>query len=290
MSDDRHDMRGYSPDSHEAKAIAALRRLPRAAVDPVARGKARMAFLAAAAGPISGSDPGPVISSAEPPAVDGESRRSGRFGNLMGVIAVMAALLAVAIFGRTPTEEWIVLDVVNPAGVEAPAGSELVKGGRMEPGNIVLAEGTELELQLGDRLRFRMMPGTGLELPEGPGRWFNRDRELTLASGEIYGTTGGNKLGFPLDFQTDELTANLTGTTFAVFRTPEASCVCLWEGGITVTPTAEGAKPTVLPPKRRIWIFKDGRPAEVMPLSDMETMKLQMTADMGLAPAPDANP
>ncbi len=268
MSDDRQDMRGFPPDSHEAKAIAALRRLPRAGADPVAKDRARAAFLAAA----------------EP------QRRIHRFGNLMAAVAVMAALLAVAIIGRSPTERWMVLDVVNPTGVEAPEGSGITKGGSLEPGAIVCAEGTELEVQLGERLRFRMMPGTRLELPQAPGRWFNRSREMNIASGEIYGTTGGQKLGFPLKFSTAELSAQLTGTTFAVFRTDEASCVCLWEGGITVTPTAEGTQPTILEPQRRVWVFRDGRPAEVLPLSDMETMKLQMTADNGIAPIPDNNP
>lgn len=266
MSDDRRDMRGYPPDSHEAKALSALRRLPRAGADPEARDRARAAFLAAAAS-----------------ADTDQARRSSRFGNLLGAVAVMAALLAVAIFGRAPTDEWIVLDVVNPAGVEAPAGSGLNKGDVIEPGTLACAPDAELEVQLGDRLRFRMMPGTRIELPAGPGRWFNRGRELSLASGEIYGTTGGNKLDFPLEVITDELTAQLTGTTFAVFRTDEGSCVCLWEGGITVTPAATPTEPTFLEPQRRVWVYRDGRPREVLPLTDMEIMKLRMTSDGGLA-------
>lgn len=262
MTDDRRDMRGFPPDSPEAKALSALRRLPRAGADPVTRDKARAAFLATAGEPES---------------------RSARFVNLVSAVAVMAALLAVAIFGRAPTDEWIVLDVVNPAGVEAPAGSALAVGAVIEPGFVSLAPGTELELQLGDRLRFRMMPGTEIELPAGPGRWFNRSREFHLVSGEIFGTTGGHRLGFDLDFLTEELKAELTGTTFAVFCTDDGSCVCLWEGGITVTPIATNDEPTILDPKRRVWIYKDDREREVLPLSDMETMKLQMMADGGLA-------
>ena len=270
MSDDRHDVTGYPAASDEARAISALRRLPRAGADPEVRGRARQAFLA--------EPPVPMPARSRP--------HIWSAGGLAAATTALAALLAVFIIGRMPTEQWVVLDVVNPAGVEAPAGSGLQKGALLEPGVVACAEGTELEVQLGERLRFRMMPGTRLELPAGPGRWFGRHRELKVAAGEIFGTTGGNKLGFPLEFQTRELTAHLTGTTFAVFRTDQGSCVCLWEGGITVTPTAETQAPTVLEPQSRVWVYRDGRPAEVLPLTDMEIMKLQMTADMGLAHTP----
>ncbi len=105
---------------------------------------------------------------------------------------------------------------------------------------------------------------------------------MKLDSGEIYGTSGGQKLDYDLAFVTDELSARMTGTTFAVFRTDEASCVCLWVGGIDVTSSA-GGEVVTLEPRSRVWIYRDGRAPEVLPLSDMETMKLQMTDEAGLA-------
>jgi ferric-dicitrate binding protein FerR (iron transport regulator) len=134
-----------------------------------------------------------------------------------------------------------------------------------------------------------MIPGTALELPRPPGRWFGRDRELTLTAGEIYGTSGGRTLDFDLTFATGELQAQLTGTTFAVFRTDTASCVCLWEGGIAVTPLVGPAETIDLEVKRRVWVFKDGRAPAILPLSDMEVMKLQMIHEAGLAEAPTAD-
>ena len=41
-----------------------------------------------------------------------------------------------------------------------------------------------------------------------------------------------------------------------------------------------------LEPLSRVWIYRDGRAHEVLPLSDMETMKLQMTEEAGLASNP----
>nr|MEE4269666.1 FecR family protein [Candidatus Krumholzibacteria bacterium] len=268
MSDDRKHVQGQGPDSQETRALAALRRLPRAQAPVEARDRARAAFLEGAR------------ASAPPPP---QSAHKSRRGFLWSTVGLAAALVAAFLFGSTPSDQWVVLDVVQPEGVTAPGGQALATGHRLEAGTLVTAPGSEVELQLGDRLRFRMLPGTRLELPAAPGRWFDRGRELTLSSGEIYGTTGGQKLGFPLVFATEELTASLTGTTFAVFRTPEASCVCLWEGGITVVPVSGEVAPIVLPELRRVWVYRDGRAPEILPLSDMETMKLQMTEEAGLA-------
>lgn len=285
MSDDRINQQGSSSGNQETQALRALRRLPRAVAPVEARAQARAAFLSGARPAAPGlSD----IPAAPPglPVTDPITARKQRRPFLMTAVGLAAAMLAVVLFGRMPAEQWVVLDVVQPDGVSAPAGQLLAIGDRLESGTLVTAADSELEVQLGERLRFRMLPGTSLELPAAPGRWFDRSRRLELASGEIYGTTGGNPVGFPLLFATDELTAALTGTTFAVFRTPEASCVCLWEGSITVVPNQPGVAPIALPELRRVWVYRDGRAPVILPLSDMETMKLQMTQDAGLAVPP----
>ena len=246
----------------EQRALAALARLPRATASDETRTRTRQAFLDAAAPPVAPPRP-----------------RRSRWAVLLA--AAVLGVLAVAMIGRRPAETWVVLDVVQPEGVTV-AGQPLGAERTVTGGVITTAAGSELELQLGRSLRFRMMPGTQLDLPEPPGRWFGRARRFEVAAGEMYGTTGGRKLDFALEFATLELKADLTGTTFAVFRTAEASCVCLWEGGITVTPTRDETA-IELQPGQRVWVFRDGRPAEVLPLSDMETMKLRMMQDAGIA-------
>ena len=256
MSDDR----SQSPNAEEQRALSALRRLPRAEASAEARARTRAAFLAVA-----------------PPVA--QARRRNRWIGLLA--AAVLGVLAVVMMGRQPTAEWVVLDVVDPAQIATPGGPPAV-GDVVTAGPIATAAGAELELQLGDQLRLRLRPESELDLPSAPGRWFDRTRRLDLHAGEVYGTTGGQSLTFDLSFATGELQAGLTGTTFAVFRTDEASCVCLWEGGIRVHPLAGG--PTVdLVPGQRVWIYKDGRPPEILPLSDMETMKLQMMQEAGVA-------
>lgn len=261
MSDDRHNNRGLDPASFEGQAIAALRRLPRARASAGAKVQARKAFLSPVADRSIWNNP---ISFLAP-------------------VALLAAVMAVLIIGSLPDNQWVVLDVVGPEGVVTPAGTDLAVGTRITSGILTTAAGSELELQLGDQLRFRLQPGTRIKLPKAPGRWFRKDRELLLTSGEIYGTTGGGKLDFPMRFYTEELSATLTGTTFAVFRTEEASCVCLWEGGITVTPATDLESPVLLEAGQRVWVYKDDRLPEVLPLNDMEIMKLRMTNDAGIS-------
>lgn len=141
---------------------------------------------------------------------------SGLSISAMPLGKVAAALLSVAAFawlGAQPELEWVVLDVVGPASLESDAGSPLEPGRLLTAGRLATGAEPELEVQLGDRLRFRLLPGTDLELPRAPGRWFDRSRRLPLESGEIYGTSGGGALGFDLAFATDELEMRLAGTS-----------------------------------------------------------------------------
>jgi ferric-dicitrate binding protein FerR (iron transport regulator) len=256
-----------SDQNNEQHMMATLRRLPPATASAEARHRALEAFMAGA------------IQDGGIPKITEKPRSRSRWAAML--MAAALGVMAVILYGWQPESTWVVLDTVEAGGITVD-GRPVALGESIGSGAIVVAPGSELELQLGQSLRVRLLAGTQLDLPAGPGRWFNRDRNLKLDSGEIYGTTGGQELGFPLAFLTDELMARMTGTTFAVFRTPEASCVCLWEGGIDVS-SLESGEVVTLDPRSRVWIYRDGRAPEILPLSDMETMKLQMTNDAGLA-------
>jgi ferric-dicitrate binding protein FerR (iron transport regulator) len=259
-----------SENVNDQQLMAALRRLPMATASAQAKELARAAFLA---GAVSEGD-----------LTEGRDERRGRSRWATLLLAAALGILAVFLYGWQPEASWVVLDTVEEGGITVD-GKPLAVGDSFTGGDIVVAAGSELELQLGEDLRVRLLSGTSLELPQGPGRWFGRSRKLELQRGEIFGTSGSGELGFDLAFVTGELSARLTGTTFAVFRTDEASCVCLWVGGIDVTALGTGEVIT-LEPQSRVWIYRDGRAPEVMPLSDMETMKLQMIDEAGLANPP----
>jgi ferric-dicitrate binding protein FerR (iron transport regulator) len=267
------------PTPAEQKALAALASLPRPRPSAAAREKARAAFL--------GQDrPGAEVSAPPEP-----TRRSRRWLAIPLAAALVAVMLVAGWYGLQPRSQWFVTDVVSPAGIvaEAPA---LATGAEVEAGLVITGAESELELQLGQELRFRMLPSSQIQLPAPPARWFGQPRTLRLEQGEIYGTTGGQELSFLLQFETLEVTAQLAGTTFAVFRTDEGSCVCLWTGGIVVTPRDSG-QAVALEPETKFYVYTDGRPNEVQPIDDMERMKLSMMHEGGIIPrqiSPEGNP
>ena len=206
-----------SDQNNEQLLMTTLRRLPRAVASSEARQRARAAFMAGAV-----QD---GATQAEAPPKHTEKRRSRWAAMLMA--AALGVLAVVFLYGWQSPDQWVVLDAVEAGGI-AVEGRTVAVGESFGSGSVAVAAGSELELQLGHSLRVRLLAGTELELPSGPGRWFGIDRTLKLDNGEIFGTTGGQKLGFNLAFVTDELSARMTGTTFAVFRTDTTSCVCLW--------------------------------------------------------------
>lgn len=262
MSDDRRHNDPQPPDRDAGRALAVLARLPRSTAPESARENAHTVFLHGSV-----------------------KRSSRRWVNLL--MAATLGLLAVFWFGSQPTQEWIVLDLKSPHNVHISGSTELAIGSSLDSGLINVGAESEMTIQLGEKLRLTLLPETSLTLPKPPGRWFNRNRRMPITAGEIYGTSGSRRLGFDLVFSTDELEARLTGTTFAVFRTDSTSCVCLWEGGIAVTPLVGGHEIIDLDVLHRVWIYKDGRDPEIGTLDANETMKLQMTHDVGIVSKSD---
>lgn len=255
--------------TEDLQALEALR-AARDSVAPsdAARERARAAFLEA------------------PGEQDGAPRRAPapRRRRWMATVAAaaMIAVLAVLWFGSTPSETWRVLGVSGPMQVTLDGTAvELPTGTLLDGGSFVVGDSTEVELGWG-KLRLRLRPGTEVTVPAAPGRWFGRRRVLHLTAGEAYGSSGLAGVGFDLRLQTPEAEARLLGTTFAVFRTGDATCFCLYRGGLEVTP--RGSESFELPVQRRVYIYDDGRPPSIEELDAGETMKLRMVDDAALAP------
>ncbi len=283
MSDDRRHNDPQPPDRDAGRALTVLARLPRSSAPESARESARMAFLHGSV--VERLDQADDTKTPEPPRNSGKSS-AGRWVSML--MAAALGMLAVFWFGSQPTQDWIVLDIQTPDGISIVGDNALAVGTPLESGLITTGPESEMTIQLGHKLRLTLLPETSLTLPKPPGRWFNRSRRMPITSGEIYGTSGGQELGFDLVFSTPELEARLTGTTFAVFRIDVASCVCLWEGGVAVTPLVGDYDIVNLEVLHRVWIYRDGREPEIKTLDANETMKLQMTHDVGIVEVPDA--
>jgi len=194
-------------------------------------------------------------------------------------LAIAAGLLALVMWGMQPEERWTVLAATQPGATIG--GAPAAPGAQFVAGVVATDEGAELDVQLGERLRVRLDRASRAELPRGPGRWLAGSRRLAVERGEIFGTTQGEPLGFPLTLVTPEAEARILGTTFAVTRTELGPCFCLYDGELEVTARGRSLR---VPEGKRVQVYVDGRAPEVVDLTDRETMKLQMIREAGLAP------
>jgi ferric-dicitrate binding protein FerR (iron transport regulator) len=272
-----NDREDRSPDEdrlspEESSALRALQALPTLRAGARARERIRTLF-------VEGTSPGQDLRTV------GERRGPSAMFRPIAVAAAVALLVVGAVYvGMQPSGQWFVTGLVEADGITAgprpPEMSDIVLSG-----SLVTGPESEMEIQLADQLRFRMLAGTAIELPPPPGRWLAKARTIRLTRGEIYGTTSGERLTFSLTIETPEATARLLGTTFAAFRTEDGTCFCLWSGGIEVAP-ADGSPHVRVPTEHKFFVYNDGRAPEVMPIDDMERMKLSMTHEAGLAPEP----
>ena len=265
--DDRNQgMNSFSAD--ERQMLVALRAMPRPRASDAARQRARAAFL------------GDVTADAGATVDAGGHRWQGWALAATVVLAILAGFW----YGGQPRYDWVVTDVVEADGIVAnsiEAAGDLGRGATVTAGRISAGPTSELELQLGSQLRFRILPGTSIELPPAPRRWLPGTQTIVVHTGEIYGTTGGQVLEVPLHITAQQAEARLMGTTFAVFQNDDGTCVCLWQGCITVFPI-DGGESVVMEDEKKFYVFTDGSTSGLVPLDGMERMKLQMMADGGI--------
>ncbi len=146
----------------------------------------------------------------------------------------------------------------------------------LKPGSRVrLPEGSQLDLELPGIAVAQIAGGSDIRLPGRPGRWLGRVMSASLEAGEIRIATGPAFAGIRFEIVTPEARAVVTGTTLAVFRQPDASCVCVLEGQVAML---GGATDTVRAGFRRS-VYRDGRAPLLEPIRPMETMKLTMLRD-----------
>ena len=158
----------------------------------------------------------------------------------------------------------------RPTPLEATA--EIAR--RLHSGaDVLLPADAQLDFELPGIAVIQLVGGSHARLPGSPGRWFARSMVASLDAGEIRVSTSPAFRGTRLEVVTPEARAIVTGTTLAVLRQADASCVCVLEGRVSMIDHASAA--TVYTGFRRS-VFRDGSAPRVEPLRPMETMKLTM--------------
>jgi ferric-dicitrate binding protein FerR (iron transport regulator) len=116
-----------------------------------------------------------------------------------------------------------------------------------------------------------------MTLPQSPGRWFARGVRSEFEAGEVRVVTGPAFAGAALVIRTPEAESRVRGTTLAVIRLADSTCVCAFDETIEVR--GRDGQTRDLQAGKRIFLYADGRPPVTVDLDAMETMKLGMVRD-----------
>lgn len=224
MSDERHE----SP-AHDA-AARTVRELERPRPDAAFRARLRHEFVSGRIGRRRGLLP-------ERPW----------FAQPWLLLPAAAALLAVALVFANRAPAWQVL-AANGTGSVLVNGESVAVGDlaaltahMRRGGHVQVAGELTLDVVAPGVLAVALAPGSDLELPPAPPRWWGRTMRAELNAGDVYFSTGPRFHGTTLDVTTPHATVRAVGTSFAVLCAPTSTCVCVMEGKVRVGGAATAA-------------------------------------------------
>lgn len=245
----------------------ALSRIPRQGAPPEFRARLRLQFVL---------DTIPERSRHE--------RRPSRLAVLRAVATAgaMAAAFLLVVWLVYPGPAWKLSAVTGTGMAQVDGRSVPLEATslapRLRPGTeIILPPDAQLDLELPGIAVMQIVGGSRAVVPDRSSRWFTRSVTASLASGELRISTGPGFAGTRLTVITPEIRAVVTGTTLAVLRNPDASCVCVLEGKVAMI--GVGVSDTVRAGFRRS-VFRNGSPPLLEPIRPMETMKLGMLREL----------
>ncbi len=257
----------------EHRAREALESLTPFEADPAFRARLKEEFLA-----------GQVEEPAPSRHWPSDVRPRPRWRLVLGLVttAVAAALIMAFLFGiRGP--RWTLEKGSGEGQIRIGARtfpldrlSELADF--LVPGARLTTEGTaEITLRAGDQMVLVLAPESELTLPDTFGRWFSSDRSLQLVRGEVRVTTLSGFSPANLLCETEESMVRITGTTLAVIRNDQGTCLCVLEGEVEMMDRVGEGKDAMsrVPEGMRRVAYSDGRESAMAPLEPLEEIQLQ---------------
>ncbi len=181
------------------------------------------------------------------------------------LLPAAAVALAVAMFFiLAPGTSWKFkgitgqgLVAVNDVKVDASDVQTLAR--LIKPGaRIVVPEGVALDLIAGDVLLLELDEGADATVPQNPGRGAGEVMFSEVATGELRLKTGPGFPGRQFNVRTPEGLIEVTGTIISIFRGPELTCVCVFEGEARIGQDPETMD--LIPAGQRKVMFLDRRP------------------------------
>lgn len=179
------------------------------------------------------------------------------------LVPVAAGVIALTGWWTNRGPDWRVVGASGEGRVVVGSTSfELIErdaiSAAIRRGGVVRTEGAvTLDLVAPGMMAVAMGPGSSVKLSAAPGRWWSRSAHAHVDSGNTYFSTGRAFRGAHLAVRTPEVEVDAVGTSFAVLRGADGSCVCVMEGHVHVTNRAGGG-PEDVPEGMRRLVGADG--------------------------------
>ncbi len=254
------DLERLTPEQEQARD--AVRALPPLAARPAYRARLREGFVTGTL-----DTPARVV-----------PLRSRTRPVWIGVTAAAAAAVVLA-FALNRGPRWEVMGTSGAGAIEVdgravPANDAGAVTAALHPGARVRMTGdAELVIQSGHSVAIDVMPGSEVTLPAPPPRWIARATAGELRTGELRITTGPGFHGARLAIATPEAGIEVTGTTLAVIREPQGTCVCVLEGTVRMGGHREAMVP--VPHGHLRYVFGDGH-AKMDDMRPVERVQLTL--------------
>lgn len=185
-------------------------------------------------------------------------------------VAAAAAVALVVFMNRGP--DWRVVAASGEGRITvgnasfAPAEQQRIAAALRRGGKVSTEGAVTLDLVAQGVLAVTLGPDTRVTLRDTPGRWWGRDAQVHVAAGNAYFSTGRGFRGAHLAVSTPELQVDAVGTSFAVLRGEDGSCVCVMEGHVHVA--RHGGAAEDVPEGMRRLVGVDGREQTLPILED----------------------
>jgi len=188
-------------------------------------------------------------------------------------LPLAAAVVAVVMFlVLTPGAVWKFHGIAGQGqvavnGVKVDASDVQTLARLIKPGaRIIVPEGVALDLIAGDILLLELDEGAEATVPQNPSRRSGEVMLSEVATGELRLKTGPGFPGHQFNVRTPEGLIEISGTIVSIFRGPELTCVCVFEGTARIGQDPETME--LIPAGQRKVMFLDRRPpmiTEIMP-------------------------
>lgn len=196
--------------------------------------------------------------------------------------AVVAIVFSAVMYNTGPAYEFMAVRgsgfvEVNGERIAAsniPQLTAAIHGGA----RVKLDPSVEMDVRVPGYFALQLTENTDMILPRSPGKLWGKTQNALFENGEVRVTTAADFPGSQLTFSTPEAVVEVNGTTLAVIRDEDGTCVCVFSGSVGMSEPCMPPEP-VAEGKRKLMFRDHHKEPVLMEITPMERTKLQMFED-----------